>query len=126
MKKNIYILKHTHAIFHGQIYSYTAGFELFGRGHGHLATLSPFIYCITSTHRSKGWNVLRTFVRGHIVGASSVQASEKMDRRNNERQCIRFCTIWKKHNSRRLNDVLRISLLSLLNPHKNGPLRAPM
>ena len=23
----------------GQIYFYTAGFELFGRGHGHLATL---------------------------------------------------------------------------------------
>ena len=26
--------------FPGQIYFYTAGFELFGRGHGHLATLS--------------------------------------------------------------------------------------
>ncbi len=25
--------------FPGQIYFYTAGFELFGRGHGHLATL---------------------------------------------------------------------------------------
>jgi hypothetical protein len=35
--------------FPGQIYFYTAGFELFGRGHGHLATLSrvsavPYVY----------------------------------------------------------------------------------
>ena len=29
----------------GQIYFYTAGFELFGRGHGHLATLT----CTLST-----------------------------------------------------------------------------
>jgi hypothetical protein len=51
--------------------------------------------CITSTHRSKGWNVLRTFVRGHIVGASSVHVVESKDTRN-KRQCIRFCTIWEK------------------------------
>ncbi len=41
---------------------------------------------ISSAHRSKGRNVLRTFVRGHIVMTSSVQTSENTDRRNNERQ----------------------------------------
>ncbi len=28
------------AIFHSHLYFYTAGFELFGCGHGHLATLT--------------------------------------------------------------------------------------
>jgi hypothetical protein len=50
--------------FPGQIYFYTAGFELFGRGHGHLATLVPGSPCRTGlagientdTYRP-GWQV---------------------------------------------------------------------
>jgi hypothetical protein len=47
------LITHSHfqAIFHGQIYFYTAGFELIGRGHGNLATLEQ----VPGTGAGGGW-----------------------------------------------------------------------
>jgi hypothetical protein len=47
------LITHSHfqAIFPGQIYFYTAGFELFGRGHGYLATLEQ----VGGTGAGGGW-----------------------------------------------------------------------